>query len=211
MALTPTGAPGVVRRAYLLAGRATRLPGKFLLPFGGEPVVLREVRLLRSLGLEVTLVGVAPVDLPDVRFLRDRLDRGPLGGLASALADSNRPFFLFGADMPFLDRAGIEALRARFRGRTLVPVSRSGHWQVLHAIYTGREGARLPALLEAGRGLHELIEVLLEEDTAELLPAGLVAERSFTDLDTPADYARALAAAGYEPERTAGVGRTTGS
>ncbi len=178
-----------VDRAYLLAGRATRLPGKFLRSVEGESVVGREVRLLRSLDLAVTVVSVLPLELPGVRVVQDPFDRGPLGGLATALADTDLPFFLFGADMPFLDRDALLAMRARYRGPALVPVDRSGHWQVLHAIYSGREGAVVEEGLRHGAGLRGLVEELRRTGAAELWGPGTVPERSFTDLDTPADLA----------------------
>ena len=181
-----------VDQAYLLAGRGTRFPGKFRLSVDGETVVGREVRLLRSLGLAVTVVSVLPLELPGVRVVRDPFDRGPLGGLATALAETVAPFFLFGADMPFLDRDSLSAMRARYRGPALVPIDRSGHWQVLHAIYSGRERAVVEELLSKGVGLRGLVEVLQRTGSVELWGPGTVAERSFADIDTPADLARIL-------------------
>ncbi len=126
-----------VRHAFLLLGRATRLPGKFLLAVDGEPIVRREVRLLTAAGLEVTVVSVLPRELGGVTVVRDPFDAGPLGGLEVALSRANAPFFLFGGDMPFLDLAGIRTMQEEFDGRTLVPLGPDGEWEVLHAIYSG--------------------------------------------------------------------------
>ncbi len=182
--------PPSVDRAYLLAGRATRFPGKFLLSVDGETIVGREVRLLRSLGLSVTVVSVLPLELPGVRVVRDPFDRGPLGGLACALTETVDPFFLFGADMPFLDRDSLLAMRARYHGPALVPIDRSGHWQVLHAIYSGRERGAVEELLPKGVGLRGLVEKLQRTGAVDLWGPGTVAEASFADIDTPADLVR---------------------
>jgi molybdopterin-guanine dinucleotide biosynthesis protein A len=185
-----------VRRAYLLVGRATRLPGKFHLRVEGEPVLAREQRILSALGLRVEAVSVAPARIPGLPEIVDRFDRGPLGGLATALAATEEPFFLFGGDMPFLDPEGIERMRAQFDGRTLVPWGPSGRWEVLHAIY-----ARVPrALAEQrtmeGRGIRDLVAELDRAGQVQFLPMGEIDPRSFTDLDTPEDYARIAPATG---------------
>jgi molybdopterin-guanine dinucleotide biosynthesis protein A len=184
-----------VRRAFLLVGRATRLPGKFELPVDGEPVILRERRILTALGLEVTAVSVAPLQIPGLPEIIDRFDRGPLGGLATALEATDEPFFLFGGDMPFLSPEGIERMRARFDGRTLVPRGSSGRWEVLHAIYSGVSRSLAEQGTMEGRGLRDLVAELDRVGQVQFLSFGSIDPRSFTDLDTPDDYARVVAAA----------------
>ncbi len=179
-----------VDRAFLLAGRATRLPGKFLLPIDGEPLVYREVRVLRSCGLETAVVSVVPLDLPDVPVLLDHRDAGPLGGLAVVLEVTDAPFFLFGADMPFLDPAAIETMRASYDGRTLVPQSSSGHLAVLHAIYSGVSIDEVGPILARGGGLVDLVRKLARRGRALFLPPGAVSEQVLRDIDTPEDLAR---------------------
>jgi molybdopterin-guanine dinucleotide biosynthesis protein A len=179
-----------VRRAFLLVGRATRLPGKFHLPVDGEPVLAREHRILSSLGLRVAAVSVAPLHIPGLVEIADRFDRGPLGGLATALSVTEDPFFLFGADMPYLSPEGVERMRARFDGRTLVPWGPSGRWEVLHAIYAGVPRTLVEQWTMEGRGLRDLVAELDRTGQVQFLPAGEIDPRSFTDLDTPEDYAR---------------------
>lgn len=197
-----------VDRAFLLAGRATRLPGKFLLPIDGEPLVYREVRVLRSCGLETVVVSVGPLDLPDVPVLLDHRDAGPLGGLAAVLEVTDKPFFLFGADMPFLDPAAIETMRACYDGRTLVPRSSSGHLAVLHAIYSGVSIGEVDPILARGGGLVDLVRNLARRGRARLLAPGAVSEQVLRDIDTPEDLARtedpALRSAPWPPRAYAG-------
>jgi molybdopterin-guanine dinucleotide biosynthesis protein A len=117
-------ADSVVRRAYLLVGRATRLPGKFWLPIGGKPIVIRAVEGVRSAGLTVAVVSSVPIDIPGVAVESDAYDAGPLGGLETVLQTTSEPFFLFGADMPFLDGLAIRRMVREYDGRTLVPRNR---------------------------------------------------------------------------------------
>lgn len=182
------------RKAFLLAGRARRLPGKFLARIEGESILEREARVLRSCGLDVAVVSVGPIPLPDIEVIADPYDAGPLGGLAVARERTEEPFFLFGADMPFLEPNAIETLRSCFDGRTLVPVMQSGHWAVLHAIYASIDPRRVAAALRRGEGLTDLVAALARENHVRFLPAGVIAERSMEDIDTPEDLAGARAA-----------------
>jgi molybdopterin-guanine dinucleotide biosynthesis protein A len=182
--------PLPVRRAFLLAGRATRLPGKFGLVVDGEPVIAREQRVLSTLGLRVEVVSVAPLDIPGLPEIRDRFDRGPLGGLATALSTTDEAFFLFGGDMPFLDPEGLRRMRSQFDGRTTVPLDSTGTWQVLHAIYAVVPRSLAERWATEGRGLRDLVAELDRRGQVRFLPPGTIDPRSFTDLDTPEDLAR---------------------
>jgi molybdopterin-guanine dinucleotide biosynthesis protein A len=153
-------------------------------------VLAREQRILTALGLRVEAVSVAPMHLPGLAEIIDRFDRGPLGGLATALAATDEPFFLFGGDMPFLHPQSIERMRARFEGRTLIPWGPSGRWEVLHAIYAGVPRSLAERWAREGRGLRDLVAELDRTGQVQFLPVGEVEPRSFTDLDTPEDYAR---------------------
>lgn len=180
----------VPEKAFVLLGRATRLRDKFLLPVDGEAIVLRAVRTLRGVGLDVSAVSVRPVDLGSVPVLRDPRDAGPLGAVAEIVARTHMPFFLFGGDMPYLDGATIAGMRDAFDGRALVPVDATGRWQVLHAVYPELAPSDVEPLLRHGGGLRDLLGQLHREGRVRLLPPGTVPARSFVDIDTPAAYAR---------------------
>ena len=189
--MTPRLAPPPIRRAYVLAGRATRLPGKFLRRIDGEPLINRELRTLGACELDTTVVSVGPLDLPGVAVVTDRLDAGPLGGLATVLELTDEPFFLFGADMPFLDPSAIATMRSCFDGRSLVPRSVSGHLAVLHAIYWGVTRDEVGEVLGRAGGLVDLVHALSVNGRVRFLPPGTLPERSFSDIDTPEDLAGA--------------------
>jgi hypothetical protein len=63
---------------------------------------------------------------------------------------------------------------------------------VLHAIYAGLDHRRVAALLRRGAGLKQLVEELAGAGKVRFLPPGVVNPVTFTDLDTPEDYARLL-------------------
>jgi molybdopterin-guanine dinucleotide biosynthesis protein A len=188
--MSPPARVGPLERAYLLLGHATRLPGKFWLPVGGEPIVVRALRALRSAGFTVGAVTVEPVEVPGLPTLRDRYDAGPLGGLATILSATEEPFLLVGADMPFLDPTSLRTLRREYDGRTLVPVSPRGEWEVLHSVYSGLDPARVGELVRRGAGLRDLVAEESKEGRVRFLPAASLDPVTFTDVDTPEDYER---------------------
>jgi|GEM_PF-1986274 len=179
-----------VRKAFILLGRATRFPNKFFLPVGDETLLEREVRILRSVGLEVAAVSVTPLDLPGLAVLHDQYDVGPLGALATILTATDEPAFLFGGDMPFLDPNAIEVMRSRFDGRTMVPIGPEGRWEVLHSIYADTDPSMVATHLRSNGGLRGLVEELRQSGAVQFIAPGVIDFRSFTDIDTANDYAR---------------------
>ena len=153
-------------------------------------MVLRAARALRAAGLDVTVVSVAPIDLPGLRVLRDRYEVGPLGGLATILDTGARRFFLAGADMPFLDPYSVKRMRTNFDGRCLVPLRPSGELEVLHAIYAGVDRRAVEALLRRRAGLKTLVAEEARRGNVRFLGLRGFPPETFVDLDTPADYAR---------------------
>ena len=140
-------------------------------------------------------MSVDRLEVADVPTLPDRYDAGPLGGLATALQETDEPFFLFGADMPFLDATAIDSMRRSFDGRTTIPRSTSGHLAVLHAIYSNVPLDRVAPLLEHRGGLIDLVRELDRPGSVRFLPVGAIPERSLVDIDSPEDLARARAIA----------------
>jgi molybdopterin-guanine dinucleotide biosynthesis protein A len=126
----------------LAGGGATRFGGaaKGLEMVGGERIVDRVVRALRSVTDDVLLIANAPQAttwLPGVRTERDvRTGAGALGGLHAALTHSGGDILLVAWDMPFVSAALLGELRA-----------------------TGERGehdAVLPASDSSGRGVEPL-------------------------------------------------------
>lgn len=133
------------------------------------------------------------VDLPQV--CDDPSYAGPLAGLASGLAQIDTPWaFAVACDMPFIKLPMIEQLaQKRASYQAVVPMVQ-GYPQPLAAFYARSCLDVIRAHLESGgknslRAILERLDVCYV-DEAEMLTVdpGL---RSFFDLDTPQDLARA--------------------
>lgn len=134
------------------------------------------------------------IDLPQV--CDEPSAAGPLAGVIAALSQVKTPWaFVIACDMPFVQPSVIELLsRYRDSYQAVVPVAQ-GHPQPLAAFYAGSALNPMRAHLASG-GKNSLRAVLDQlqvryVDEAELLTAD-PALRSFFDLDTPQDWARAM-------------------
>jgi molybdopterin-guanine dinucleotide biosynthesis protein A len=133
------------------------------------------------------------IDLPQV--CDDPSCAGPLAGLASGLAAAETPWvFAVACDMPFVVPEVIDLLAKR-RGvrQAVVPVVQ-GHPQPLAAFYARNCLDVIRAHLDSG-GKNSLQAVLERLDVCYVDEAEMLAVdpglRSFFDLDTPQDVARA--------------------
>ena len=194
----------------LCGGRSTRMGRpKAWLPAGGEPMLLRVVRVVAEAVGPVVVVAAPGQDVPElpagVEVVRDGTGgNGPLQGLAAgldALRGRAAAALVTGCDYPFLTAAFLRRL-CDLRGaadaclpvtegvpRPLPGVYALGVLGVARELLAARE-YRLGALAErVGARLAGSI------DFAGVDP-GLAALR---DVNTPADYARALADLGFPP------------
>lgn len=194
----------------ILAGGPSSRMGrpKALLPFGGELLIERQVRLLRPLCAELIIATNEPevyafLGLPMVADAEP--GQGPLAGLEAGLAAATQPLLLgVACDMPFLTEPLVRALYAALAGarkRPLAALPRTASgleplcalWrrEALDAIREGLgAGQRSPQRL-----LAQLPVTWLEGE--ELVALGDPA-RLFLNCNTPADYdhARQLAEEG---------------
>lgn len=191
---------------YVLAGGASTRMGrnKALLAFEGELLIVRAARLLSEAGLDAKIVGppalYAPLGLATVEDLEPGL--GPLGGIATALADSSRDWILaIAVDLPYLTPAWLSALAARSlrAGPPSAPdaiLPRSDRsLEPLSALYHRRLAGPIRQALD--RGVRKITDALAGCRVEEIPPAewkpfapeGLL----FENINTPADYARAAA------------------
>ncbi len=123
-------------------------------------------------------------------------NQGPLAGLISGLqATTARWCFVTGCDMPFLESEVIRLMGSQLEGAEVVAVRVLGRIQPLHAFYHNDCLDRGVCLLREGvgslRALHERCQVKVL-DEAEFTCEGRL-KRSIWDLDTPEEYAEALA------------------
>lgn len=194
----------------LCGGRSSRMgQPKAWLPFGGERMLQRIVRILRAAVDPVVVVAAPGQDIPElpaeVTIIRDEVEgRGPLGGLAAGLAALEGK-----ADAAYLSSCDVPFLKAEFVGRILSflsPVSRppspeiavpriDGFFHPLAATYRVAVLPHVGALLAADRLrpvflFERVVTRIIEPGELEDIDPGF---RSLRNLNTPEDYAAALA------------------
>jgi molybdopterin-guanine dinucleotide biosynthesis protein A len=186
---------------------------KAWLDFGGEPLLARTVRTVASVAWPVVVVAAPGQDVPPslegVIIVRDALSgRGPLQGVAAGL-EAVAPYaaaaFVSSTDVPFLHPALIRRL-AELRGldHDIAVPRTGGHFHALSAVYGIAARAEIAALLAADRLrlslLFERVRTLVADEALLLEGAELVAAdpelRSLRNVNTPEEYAEALAEAG---------------
>ena len=184
---------------------------KAWLDFGGESLLARIVRLVRCVCAPVVVVAAPGQDIPplppDVAIAHDPLEgRGPLQGIAAGLhalleSRSADAAFVTSTDAPFLAPALIARLAAlRGDDHDVAVPHTEGHFHPLTAIYARTCLPHIEALLTADRlrpfFLYERVRTVICDAPTLLADPDLAATdpalRSFENLNTPEDYARAL-------------------
>jgi len=185
--------------AVIMAGGDSRRMGqdKANLQLGGRTLLQSVVATLQPLFPEVIVSVRQPrpeIDLPQV--CDDPAYSGPLAGLAAALAQAYSPWiFVVACDMPFITPAVIEYLALqRVDCQAVVPMV-GGYPQPMAAFYATGCLKVVQDILNSN-GKHSMLAPL------EMLKVCYVSEaqmlsvdpqlRSFFDLDTPQDVARAM-------------------
>lgn len=193
--------------AIVLAGGASRRMGcaKAALPFGGATIIERIIAELRR-GFDELIVVAAPPGIEpstfverlasDVIVIRDEARfEGPAGALARGLRASRHEItFVCSCDLPLIRADVARALCAMVeKTDAAIPII-GGRLQPLHAAYRRRCVATIERGLAAGeRRLTTLVESLNLHRADELELCRLDPElASFTNVNTPEDYERAL-------------------
>ncbi len=159
----------------------------------GRAMAACVIERLRSACDPVLAIDPVPARLAELGvtvFPDDVAGRGPLGGLATALLRSPKPWlFLAGCDMPRLRPELISALVAR-RGDAdaVVPIV-DGRWQTLAALYSTRLSALAERVLARNHaGIKDLLREAqvrwVADDELRSFDPELA---SFTNVNTPAD------------------------
>lgn len=128
----------------ILAGGKSRRMGKrdkAFMEIGGEPLIKRQLRLLKKDFKKIIIVANA-VDkykaFKGVRVIPDvAADRGPLGGIWSGLlASPDRYNLVLACDMPFIDPHVIKYMRLKAAGYDVVVPRIDGRYEPLFGIYS---------------------------------------------------------------------------
>lgn len=199
--------PFTLGAVVLCGGRSTRMGrDKASLPFHGDTLLGRAVRLVARFAADVVVVARPGQDLPPLppglRVVRDEVpDQGPLGGLAPGLRASRAAAcFVTSCDAPFLRPAVARLLSERLGPADVAFAEAEGFVQPLCSVYRTSVAARIDALVAAGR----LRPVFLADEvpTVRVPEADLRAAdpdlASLANCNTPEAYEAALAA---EPPR----------
>lgn len=176
---------------------------KARLEVGGEPVIVRTVRLVASVARSVRVVGGAkslrglPLDIIDDRWQ----GAGPLGGIATALGTTEAEWnVVLACDLPHLTQEWLEYLAARAENSqkdAVVPFGERGA-EPLCAVYRKRCQADARQAVECG-------ELKVQNFIAMLKAAGRLeavepaewkrfdsSGRLFKNMNAPSDYAETV-------------------
>lgn len=173
---------------------------KALLEIGGQPLLVRTVRLVESVDGAATVIGT-----PDayqslgLRLIDDDLPgAGPLGAIATALRASSAAWNLVVAcDLPYLTHEWLDYLVRRAiasQGDAVLPMNTRGA-EPLCAAYHKRGEAAIRAALERGvrkvtDGLKDLrVETIEPNEWKAFDSDGLL----FKNMNSPEDYEEAKA------------------
>jgi len=188
----------------LAGGPNTRMNGdpKALLPFGGETLIERQIRVMRQICREVIVVTREPAPLlrlldKEVRIITDFFGgKGPLAGMHAgfSLAKYDQ-IWVAACEMPFLSAKAAELLlESKKSGWNAVLPEVNGSPFPLHAVYDKACAGSIAALLEKGDyRLSELLKSLhwLGIPEAAFREKGI--DLRFTvSIDTLEDYRQAL-------------------
>jgi molybdenum cofactor guanylyltransferase len=196
--------------AVVLCGGMSKRMGqpKAWLPFGPETMLERVVRLVGQSVESIVVVAAPGQELPslpdDVRVARDPVSgRGPLQGLAAGLAalpEHVELAYASATDAPFLEPRWITLLADLIGTCDLAIPFVEGRHHPIAALY--RRAPALPAIekLLAADRLRPVL--LLELLSTRLVEAGELRAvdpklRTLANLNTPEDYRKALALAGF--------------
>jgi molybdopterin-guanine dinucleotide biosynthesis protein A len=191
----------------LCGGRSTRMgSSKALLEFGAETMLQRVVRLLGTVVSPLVAVAAPGQELPElpasVIVTRDEQEgRGPLEGLRAglkALPSDVELAYVTSCDVPLLVPGFVEHMVHLLGDHDISVMEIGGFAHPLSAVYRRRTLGQVEALLAADR----LRPAFLFEavSTRRVQPAEMSAVDpqllTLRNLNTPQDYAEALALAG---------------
>ncbi|UUZ85016.1 molybdenum cofactor guanylyltransferase [Paenibacillus sp. P26] len=168
----------------LAGGFNRRMDGKSkaLLPFGGEPLILRQIGEMRRICKEVIVVVRDPkpplrvVD-QEVRIITDYIPgKGPLSGMHAGFSLSRCPnIWVVGEGMPFLSAQAAELLlEVKSEETDAVLPQLGGKIHLLHGVYDKRCADKAKALLKKGEMPEQ---ALLRKMAWRAVPESLFLER----------------------------------
>jgi len=198
----------------LCGGLSTRMgTPKAMLPFGGETMLQRVVRLLGTVVDPIVAVAARDQVLPElpdgILVARDeREQRGPLEGLRAglrALPDSVDAAYVTSCDVPLLVPAFVTRMIELLDGFDIAVMEVDGFPHPLSAVYRRDTAPHVEALLAKDKlrpvFLYDAVRTRrVQPVEMHAVDPGLTTLRN---LNTPEDYQAALAEAGIRSEPNA--------
>ncbi len=193
----------------LCGGRSQRMGrDKASLPFGDETMLARVARLLAEVVDPVVVVMGADQSPPDlatpVTYVRDRAaDRGPLEGLAAgieAVRGCVDAVYATSCDVPLLNPAFVSRMIRALGDQTIAVPRGEKYFHPLAAVYRTSVLPEIERLLQQDRlrPLFLFERVATEFVSVDALSASDPGLATLLNLNSPADYERALVTAGIE-------------
>ena len=206
----------VYAAAIIAGGRGRRLGGldKSALVIGGRRIIERQLAVLGQVAPHVLVVADDHhrFRTSGLRVCGDRLPgAGPLGGLHTALTRApGRRILVVAGDLPFLSAAFLRHLAVRAPHADAVVPRNAAGLQPLCAVYD--RGCAEVLRVRLDRGQRRLVDLagslrvteVGPDEVAAFDPDGML----LFNVNTRADYERAMAAAAGDAHREARVNRT---
>ena len=184
-----------ITAAILAGGKGIRLIAhKGLLEIEGIPIIKRQLEILRPIFDNIIIVTNSPELYKglDAALISDIvLNKGPLGGICSALKQSETAYnFVVASDMPCLNSLLIRYMSSKISGYDAVVPELDGRLEPLHAFYAKtclsvienqlkNDNLKITDFLA-----HVRIEKVSKEELSQFDPKQL----SFLNINTPKDY-----------------------
>jgi molybdenum cofactor guanylyltransferase len=182
--------------AFVLAGgKSTRMgTDKAFLEFSGRSLLANALELARAVAAEVRIVGDPAKFSAFGTIVHDVYpDRGPLGGIHAALANSETELnLMIAADLPLLDLRFLKhliAVAGNCDALVTVP-SVHGHYEPLCAVYRKPFEAFADAALTANRNKVDALfsEVPVRVVSDDEFATGGFSPTMFRNVNTPEDW-----------------------
>lgn len=186
----------------LAGGKSSRMgKNKLLLSLGDMPLIGHLIHTVTGMFTECIVVTDTPEAYAQypVRLTQDIIicaEKNSLTGIHAGLTAAKHDYSLvIGGDMPFVQASVLEHLCRCAEGYDVAIIRDGPHFQPLCAVYHKNCLPHIEALLRAGRfkilGFFPHVRVRFVEmgDILPLDPEGI----TFFNVNTPGDYARALA------------------
>jgi molybdopterin-guanine dinucleotide biosynthesis protein A len=178
----------------LCGGRSMRMGAdKASLPFGGETMLDRVVRLVRTHAGDVIVVARRDqATPPGVTVVHDPVeDLGPLAGIAAGLAASASELnIVVACDMPLISPAVLQRLLESIDDNDICVAMVGGHASALCGVYRSRVAVEARRLVESGE---RRLMALLDRVQTKRVDAAAFRDidpnlDSFVSCNTPDEY-----------------------